>query len=86
MKTSLPALSETVTPAQRFAAHLTDTQRIFLCSDAKTAPLGKTLRADLPRYEFYQPSPTFCRALVTVLVADAAESRYSIVATKAKGI
>lgn len=64
MKTSLPALDQTATPAQRFAAHLTDTQRIFLCSEAKTAPLGKTLRADLPRYEFYQPSPTFCRALV----------------------
>lgn len=39
-------------------------QRVFLCSDTKSAPLTKTLRADLHKYEFYQPSPTFCRALI----------------------
>ena len=64
MTTSLPALGTTATPAHRFTAHITDTQRVFLCSETKSAPLTKTLRADLHKYEFYQPSPTFCRALV----------------------
>lgn len=64
MVTSLPAIDQTATTAPRFATHLTDRQRIFLCSETKSAPLTKTLRADLHRYEFYQPSPSFCRALV----------------------
>ncbi|WP_237223665.1 primase C-terminal domain-containing protein, partial [Rothia nasimurium] len=64
MTTSLPALVTTATPAHRFAVHITDSQRVFLCSDTKSAPLTKTLRADLHKYEFYQPSPAFCRALV----------------------
>lgn len=64
MSTSLAAASRTATKEARFATHLTDTQRIFLCSETKSAPLTKTLRADLHRYEFYQPSPAFCRALV----------------------
>lgn len=64
MSTSLPALSETATQKHQFAAHITDTQRIFYCSETKTDPLFKTLRADLHRYEFYQPSRTFCRVLV----------------------
>lgn len=57
-------LGETATKKHWFAAHLTDTQRIFLCSDTKSDPLTKTLRADLEKHEFYQPSPSFCRALV----------------------
>ena len=64
MTPSLPALGTTATLAYRFATHLTDTQRVFLCSETKSAPLTKTLRADLHKYEFYQPSPAFCRALV----------------------
>lgn len=62
--TSLPALGTIATPTDRFTTHITDTQRIFYCSETKTAPLAKTLRADLPKYEFYQPSRTFCRAIV----------------------
>lgn len=57
-------LGKTATKKHRFAAHLTDTQRIFLCSDTKSDPLNKTLRADLEKHEFYQPSRSFCRALV----------------------
>lgn len=64
MTFSLPVASRTATKKAQFAAHITDTQRIFLCSDTKSAPLTKTLRADLHKYEFYQPSPTFCRALI----------------------
>lgn len=64
MSTRLAVPSRTATKEARFAAHITDTQRIFLCSDTKSAPLTKTLRADLHKYEFYQPSPTFCRALI----------------------
>ena len=64
MSTSLAVLGETATKKHWFAAHLTDTQRIFLCSDTKSDPLTKTLRADLEKHEFYQPSPSFCRALV----------------------
>jgi DNA-binding CsgD family transcriptional regulator len=62
--TSLAVPSRTATKEARFAVHITDTQRVFLCSKTKSAPLTKTLRADLHKYEFYQPSPTFCRALV----------------------
>lgn len=64
MSTSLAVLGETATKKHRFAAHLTDTQRIFLCSDTKSDPLSKTLRADLEKHEFYQPSRSFCRVLV----------------------
>lgn len=64
MSTSLAVLGETATKEARFAVHITDTQRVFLCSDTKSAPLSKTLRVDLHKYEFYQPSPAFCRALV----------------------
>jgi general stress protein YciG len=64
LSTSLAVLGETATKKHRFAAHLTDTQRIFLCSDTKSDPLNKTLRADLEKHEFYQPSRSFCRALV----------------------
>lgn len=64
MSTSLAVLGETATKEARFAVHITDTQRVFLCSETKSSPLTKTLRADLHKYEFYQPSPTFCRALV----------------------
>lgn len=64
MSTSLAVLGETATKEARFAVHITDTQRVFLCSETKSAPLSKTLKRDLHRFEFYQPSPTFCRALV----------------------
>ncbi|MFW0183885.1 primase C-terminal domain-containing protein [Rothia sp. CCM 9417] len=64
MSTSLAVPSRTATKEARFAVHITDTQRVFLCSETKSAPLTKTLRADLHKYEFYQPSPAFCRALV----------------------
>lgn len=64
VNTSLPAQPATATRKEQFIAHITGTQRIFLCSETKSAPLTKTLRADLHKYEFYQPSPTFCRALV----------------------
>lgn len=64
MSTSLSVASRTATKEARFATHLTDRQRVFLCSETKSAPLTKTLRADLHKYEFYQPSPAFCRALV----------------------
>lgn len=64
MSTSLAVLGESATKEAVFTAHLTDTQRVFLCSDTKSAPLSKTLRRDLHRFEFYQPSPAFCRALV----------------------
>ena len=64
MSTSLAVASRTATKEARFATHLTDTQRVFLCSETKSAPLSKTLKRDLHRFEFYQPSPAFCRALV----------------------
>lgn len=64
MSTSLAVPSRTATKEARFATHLTDRQRVFLCSETKSAPLTRTLRADLHKYEFYQPSPAFCRALV----------------------
>lgn len=64
MSTSLAVLGETATKEARFAVHITDTQRVFLCSETKSAPLSKTLKRDLHRFEFYQPSPAFCRALV----------------------
>ncbi|MBF0809414.1 hypothetical protein E4U03_12485, partial [Rothia nasimurium] len=64
MSTSLAAPSRTATKKARFATYLTDTQRVFLCSKTKSAPLIKTLRADLHKYEFYQPSPAFCRTLI----------------------
>lgn len=64
MSTSLAVLSQSATKKSRFTAHITDTQRVFLCSETKSAPLTKTLRADLHKYEFYQPSSAFCRALV----------------------
>lgn len=64
MSTSLAVLGETATKEARFAVHITDTQRVFLCSETKSTPLSKTLKRDLHRFEFYQPSPTFCRALV----------------------
>ena len=64
MSTSLAVPSRTATKEARFATHITDTQRVFMCSETKSAPLTKTLRADLHKYEFYQPSPAFCRALV----------------------
>ena len=35
-----------------------------MCSETKSAPLSKTLKRDLHRFEFYQPSPAFCRVLV----------------------
>ena len=64
MSTSLAVPSRTATKEARFATHLTDTQRVFMCSETKSAPLSKTLKRDLHRFEFYQPSPAFCRALV----------------------
>lgn len=64
MSTSLAVLGETATKEARFAVHITDTQRVFMCSETKSAPLSKTLKRDLHRFEFYQPSPAFCRALV----------------------
>lgn len=64
MSTSLAVASRTATRKARFATHLTDRQRVFLCSETKSAPLSKTLKRDLHRFEFYQPSPAFCRALV----------------------
>lgn len=64
MSTSLAVPSRTATKEARFAVHITDTQRVFMCSETKSAPLSKTLKRDLHRFEFYQPSPTFCRALV----------------------
>lgn len=64
MSTSLAVASRTATKEARFATHLTDRQRVFMCSETKSAPLSKTLKRDLHRFEFYQPSPAFCRALV----------------------
>lgn len=64
MITILSGLSEPATTADRFASHITDTQRIFLCSKTKQEPLQKTLVSELPRYEFFQPSQAFCRFLV----------------------
>lgn len=64
MTTSLAVLGETATKRAAFAAHLIHTQRVFLCSETKSDPLSKTLKRDFNRFEFYQPSPAFCRALV----------------------
>lgn len=64
MSTSLAVANRTATKEARFATHLTDRQRVFMCSETKSAPLSKTLKRDLHRFEFYQPSPAFCRALV----------------------
>ena len=64
MTSSLAVLGETATKKASFAAHLTDTQRIFFCSDTKEQPLNKVLVSELHRYEFFQPSTRFCRSLV----------------------
>jgi len=61
---SLAVLGEPATKKASFAAHLTDTQRIFFCSDTKEQPLSKVLVSELPKYEFFQPSTRFCRSLV----------------------
>lgn len=59
MSTSLPAQPATATKEARFATHLTDTQRIFLCSDTKTAPLAKTLGQTCTNTSFTSPAPLF---------------------------
>ena len=64
MTLSLAVLGEPATKKASFAAHLTDTQRIFFCSDTKEQPLNKVLVSELHRYEFFQPSTRFCRSLV----------------------
>ena len=64
MTFSLAVLGETATKKASFAAHLTDTQRIFFCAETKERPLRKVLVSDLPRFEFFQPSSKFCRFLV----------------------
>lgn len=64
MTFSLAVLGETATKKASFAAHLTDTQRIFFCSETKEQPLSNVLVSELPKYEFFQPSTRFCRFLV----------------------
>lgn len=64
MALSLAVLGEPATKSSRFAAHLTDTQRIFFCSGTKQEPLSKVLVSELPQYEFFQPSTRFCRFLL----------------------
>lgn len=64
MTSSLAVLGEAATKKASFAAHLTDTQRIFFCSETKEQPLSKVLVSELSRYEFFQPSTRFCRFLV----------------------
>lgn len=64
MALSLAVLGETATKKASFAAHLTDTQRIFFCSRTKQEPLSKVLVSELSQYEFFQPSTRFCRSLV----------------------
>lgn len=64
MTLSLAVLGEPATKKASFAAHLTDTQRIFFCSDTKEQPLSNVLVSELPKYEFFQPSTRFCRSLV----------------------
>lgn len=64
MTSSLAVLGEPATKKASFAAHLTDTQRIFFCSETKEQPLSNVLFSELHRYEFFQPSTRFCRFLV----------------------
>ena len=64
MISSLAVLGETATKRASFAAHLTDTQRIFFCSNTKEQPLSKVLVSEFAKYEFFQPSARFCRFLV----------------------
>lgn len=64
MTLSLAVLGEPATNKASFAAHLTDTQRIFFCSETKEQPLSNVLVSELPKYEFFQPSTRFCRSLV----------------------
>lgn len=64
MTLSLAVLGEPATKKASFAAHLTDTQRIFFCSETKEQPLSNVLVSELPKYEFFQPSTRFCRSLV----------------------
>lgn len=64
MTSSLAVLGEPATTSRRFASHITDTQRIFFCSDTKEQPLSKVLVSELARFEFFQPSTQFCRFLV----------------------
>lgn len=64
MTLSLAVLGEPATKKASFAAHLTDTQRIFFCSDTKEQPLSNVLVSELHRYEFFQPSTRFCRSLI----------------------
>lgn len=54
----------TGTPAERFRSHFTETQRVFLCSTSKTAPMVWAYDDDVTAHEFIQPHPNACRALV----------------------
>lgn len=64
MDTSLAGTSQAVNKQRRFFEHLTDTQSFFYCSPTKETPLREVPLEFLGKYEFYQPSRAFCRALV----------------------
>lgn len=54
----------TGTPAERFRSHFAETQRVFLCSTSKTAPMVWAYDDDVTAHEFIQPHPNACRALI----------------------
>ena len=54
----------TGTPAERFRSHFAETQRVFLCSTSKTAPMLWAYDDDVTAHEFIQPHPNACRALI----------------------
>ena len=64
MALSLAVLGEPATKSSRFASHITDTQRVFFCSQTKQEPLSKVLVSELDQFEFFQPNRNFCRFLV----------------------
>ena len=64
MTTSLAVLGERARKKTQFAAHITDSQRVFFCSETKQKPLSKVLLSELHRFEFFQPNTHFCRFLI----------------------
>ena len=52
------------TQADVFRSHFAETQRVFLCSTSKTAPMVWAYDDDVRAHEFIQPHPNACRALI----------------------
>lgn len=64
MVSSLAVLGNRATSCSTFAAHITDSQKYFYCSSTKQEPLSKVFVSDLSRFEFFQPTGSFCRFLL----------------------